>query len=145
MKISIKTAQGYLSAQPVADGHIVRWEYRDIPEPGEWETFDLEGFEFPKPPDPPVPPPVDTWPPPPGTNPPMPPDIDTVNVEEVRKRVQWALWHYNCSDDESYWMNAIVLKPEPGHTPGWTASGYWRTDKIAVAEGVGRGYVWPAQ
>jgi hypothetical protein len=63
-------------------------------------------------------------------------------VEAVRERVRWALWNWQSSDDESYWMNQIVLAPERGHTPGWVADDYWY-DKIARGDGVGRGYVWP--
>ena len=82
------------------------------------------------------------WPPAPGTRPPKPPNIVTVDVEEVRARVRWGLWNWQSSDDESYWMNQIVLAPERGHTPGWVSDDYWY-DKIARGDGVGRGYVWP--
>lgn len=144
MKITLKTAHGYLSAQPAAPGGTARWQYRK--EAGAWETFDLDGFEFPLPPAPPVPPtpPVDTWPPPTGTHPQKPPNIVTVDVEECRKRVRWGLWNWQSDDDESYWMKAIVLDPEPGHTPGWVIDDYWY-DKIKVGDGVGKGYVWPAR
>jgi hypothetical protein len=126
---------------------------RDQAVPGGWETFDLlmqdetgawVPFAFPAPtPTPtPEPPSADTWPPPPGVYPPMPPNIQTVDVEECLERVRWHLWDANSNDDESYWMNVIVLNPEEGHTPGWTADSYWG-DWIHRGEGVGKGYVWP--
>jgi hypothetical protein len=116
---------------------------------GLWESFEVfqmlpDGSLAPlDPPPPPPPPPFDpnkppTWPRP------MPADIDTVNVNEVRDRVRWALQDANSCDAESYWMDAIVLKPEAGHTPGWTATDYWR-HKIEIGDGAGKGYVWPPQ
>lgn len=141
MKIRVKTAHGYLSFQPPTPGGFARIQYRD--QAGPWEEIDLEGFECPKPPEP-TPPPPDQWPPAPGTHPPKPPNIVTTDVEACRERVRWGLWNWNSNDDESYWMNAIVLNPEPGHTPGWTADDYWY-DKIAAGDGVGAGYVWPAR
>ncbi len=160
MKVSIKTAQGYLSAQPVKAGRIARWQYRDVETPGPWEEFEIEGLVFPEPapipaptpipvpgpaPAPPMPlPPAVSWPPAVGMHPAAPPHIATVDVEANRARVRYWLWFHDSSDDESYWMKAIVLDPEPGHTPGWTADSYW-ADKIAAGDGVGKGYVWPAQ
>lgn len=132
MNLTIKTAHGFLSFQP--DGRL---EYRDVA--GPWEHIDLEGFELPKPVQP-----TPAWPPGPHDSPVQPPDIATTDVEQVRARVRWALWLYDSEDDESYWMDAIVLKPEPGHTPGWTVDSYWR-EKIGNGDGVGRGYVWPAR
>jgi hypothetical protein len=92
----------------------------------------------------PEPPSPDQWPPAPGTHPPPPANIATTDVDDVRERVQYWLWASDSNDDESYWMDAIVLDPEPGHTPGWTADSYW-TDKIKAGDGVGKGYVWPSQ
>lgn len=60
MKLTIKTAHGYLSAQPATPGGIARWQYRDVA--GEWETFELEGLVFPTP-LPPAPTPVPPHPP----------------------------------------------------------------------------------
>src|SRR4029434_2131623 len=64
MKITIKTAHGFLSAQPPPADHPtapVEWQYRAAA--GEWETVDLVGLELPPipiPPDqtpiPPIPP-----------------------------------------------------------------------------------------
>ncbi len=63
MVVTIKTAHGYLSAQP---GNPVKWEYRKSV--GTWEQFDIEGLELP-----PVVPPVPPTPePPPVVNPPEP-------------------------------------------------------------------------
>ncbi len=122
--------------------YVSSWDYphtlianRDAIGPG--ETFELIDL------DPPAPPPA-AWPPAPGTHPPKPPNIVTTDVEACRERVRWGLWNWNSNDDESYWMNAIVLNPEPGHQPGWTEDDYWY-NKIAVGDGVGKGYVWPAQ
>ncbi len=149
MKVRIRTAHGYLSAQPPTPGGLVRWQYRD--EAGPWEELEIEGLEFPAPPVPvptpdqePQTPPADVWPPTAGTHPPKPPNIVTTDVEECRRRVRWGLWHWQSNDDESYWLKAIVLAPEPGHTPGWVSDDYWY-DKIAAGDGVGKGYVWPAQ
>jgi hypothetical protein len=53
MKVTIKTAHGYLSPQPPTIKQPgVRWEYRDTA--GEWETLDIVGLELPtpEPPDP---------------------------------------------------------------------------------------------
>ncbi len=130
---------------------------------GQWETFELMmqdatgawvPFAFPEPPTPvpptPVPPtPVidpitGIWPPPVGTQKVRPPDVATTDHIEVKRQLRWSLWVANSSDDESYWMNAIVLNPEPGHTPGWTADDYWY-QKIAVGDGAGKGYVWPSK
>ncbi len=44
MKVTIKTAHGYLSAQPPTPGGLARWQYRDTA--GEWEMFDVDGLEF---------------------------------------------------------------------------------------------------
>lgn len=61
MKVTIKTAHGYLSPQPATTKQPgVRWEYRDTP--GEWETLEILGLELPTPPvpvDPPIDPPID--------------------------------------------------------------------------------------
>jgi hypothetical protein len=66
MKVTIKTAHGYLSPQPpTSKNPAVRWEYRDTA--GEWETLDLVGLELPTPPDPPDPTPPE---PEPGPTPP---------------------------------------------------------------------------
>jgi len=155
MKFSLRTAHGWLSAQPVKQGKIARWEWRDIPEPGEWETFDLRGLEWllalvPPPPVPPLPPPVhppsvfdpavrQPWPRP------MPPDIDTTNLLEVTDRVDWTLMFYDCSDDRSAWVGYVMDTAGEGHDIGWKADGYWRTEKMSKAEGNGKGYVWPPQ
>lgn len=74
---------------------------------------------------------------------PMPPDIDTTDIGEVTQRVAWALRFYNCSDPQSLWIGYVMDVAGEGHKKGWTADGYWRTDKISRAEGVGKGYVWP--
>ncbi len=42
MVVTIKTAHGFLSAQP---GNPVKWEYRS--KVGAWEQFDIQGLEFP--------------------------------------------------------------------------------------------------
>lgn len=141
MKIRIKTAHGYLSAQPPTPGGLVRWQYRD--EAGPWEEFDLEGFELPKPD--PKPPPPDQfdpnvrqpWPRP------MPPDIDTTDINEVTNRVDWNLQANNCSDPRSLWVGYVMDVAGEGHKKGWTGDGYWRTEKMSKAEGNGKGYVWP--
>ncbi len=66
MKVRIRTAHGYLSAQPPTPGGLARWQYRD--EAGPWEEFDIEGLEFQAPvpvptpdPEPPVPVPDNGW------------------------------------------------------------------------------------
>jgi hypothetical protein len=68
MKITIKTAHGYLSPQPpTAKNPAVRWEYRDTA--GEWETLELVGLELPTPPEPgPTPPEPEPGPTPPDTS-----------------------------------------------------------------------------
>lgn len=114
------------------DTGILRADREEIGIGEEFELIDL---------DPTPPPPPAIWPPAAGTHPPMPPDINTVVYDEVLERVRWALWNANSSDDESYWMGVIIVHPE--HTPGWTDTGYWRTDKIDKGDGVGGGYVWP--
>jgi len=131
MRIAIKTWLGYLSLQP--DGSL---QFRD--EVGPWETWDLQNL------DPtPVPPPTPgTWPPTAPPWPPQPANIATTDEALVLERVQWWLWHTNSSDDQTYWMRVILLDPEPGHAPGWTADDYWSL-KISAGDGVGEGYVWP--
>ncbi len=47
MKVRIKTAHGWLSAQPPTPGWLARWQYRDTA--GPWEEFEVEGLEFPAP------------------------------------------------------------------------------------------------
>lgn len=74
---------------------------------------------------------------------PMPPDINTANEVEVINRVDWCLQSFNSSDDRSYWVDVIMGRKEELHQIGWTADGYWRTEKMAHAEGNGHGYVWP--
>jgi len=93
--------------------------------------------------DPPPAPPVDVWPPPPGTVIELTPDADTEDPVQCLRFIREALWTSNNSDDESYYLSAILLRPEPGHRRGWTASGYWRTEKIWQGEGRGKGYQWP--
>ena len=137
MRIAIKTWLGYISLQP--DGSL---QFRD--DVGEWETLDVVNL------DPtPVPPPTPTidpitgiWPPPEGTPRVRPPDVASVDQTEVTRELRWALWAADSSDDESYWLNTILLKPEPGHTPGWTNDDYWFL-KIDAGDGAGRGYRWP--
>jgi hypothetical protein len=65
MKVTIKTAHGYLSPQPATGKQPgVRWEYRDTA--GEWETLELVGVDLPTLPVPP------TTPTPPDPTPPEP-------------------------------------------------------------------------
>lgn len=147
MKITLKTAHGYLSFQPPTPGGFARIQYRQ--DAGPWETFDLEGFEFPPSPSPepqpgptPGPPPFDPnvrqpWPRP------MPTDMATTDELEVTNRVDWCLQHFNSNDDRSYWVDVIQGRKEHLAQPGWTADGYWRTEKMAKAEGNGHGYAWP--
>jgi hypothetical protein len=67
MKVTIRTAHGYLSPQPAtAKNPGVRWEYRDTA--GEWETFELEGLDLPTPPVPIPPEPIPPEPIPPPTS-----------------------------------------------------------------------------
>jgi len=127
---------------------------RDMAVPGGWETFDLlmqdaagnwVPFAFPA--APPTPEPA----PPTGYDPnvrqpwprPMPPDINTADELEVTNRVDWCLQSFNSSDDRSYWVDVIMGRKEELHQIGWTADGYWRTEKMAYGEGNGKGYVWP--
>ena len=144
MKVTFKTAHGYLSAQPPTPGGLVRWQYRQ--DAGPWESFELEGFDFPVPPVPPTPTHIDPidgiWPPPPGTPKTRPPDVATTNPTEVKRQLRWSLWVADSNDDESYWMNAIVLTPEPGHPPGWTNDPYC-FEKVKAGDGASKGYVWP--
>jgi hypothetical protein len=106
-------------------------------------------FAFPEPPPPPetvVPPTTPTGYDPAVRQPwprPMPPDIDTADELEVTNRVDWCLQSFNSSDDRSYWVNVIMGRLEELHQIGWTADGYWRTEKMAYADGNGQGYVWP--
>jgi hypothetical protein len=73
MKVTIKTAHGYLSPQPAtAKNPGVRWEYRDTA--GEWETFELEGLDLP-----PVPVPIPPEPIPPEPTPP-PTSADAIDL-----------------------------------------------------------------
>lgn len=147
MKLTFKTEHGFLSAQPPTPGGLVRWQYRD--DAGPWETFEVDGFEFPPLPVPVPPTPTPT--PPSGYDPnvqqpwprPMPPDINTTDEIEVTNRVDWNLQSLNSSDDRSYWVDVIQGRKEHLAQPGWTADGYWRTEKMAKAEGNGHGYVWP--
>jgi len=74
MKIRIKTAHGYLSAQP--DG---TWQYRTAA--GSWEEFDVEGLTLPTPgpgPDPP----------PPGGDPTLPAEENAQYVARVKAQCQ---------------------------------------------------------
>ena len=145
MKVTFKTAHGYLSAQPPTPGGLVRWQYRQ--DAGPWETFELDGLDFPAPPVPPVPetPPSTAYDP--NVRQPwpreMPPDIATTVENEVINRVDWCLQNFNSSDDRSYWVDVIQGRKEHLAVPGWTADGYWRTEKMAKADGNGHGYVWP--
>jgi len=145
MRITLKTAHGYLSAQPAPPGMPVVWQYRDVA--GEWETFELDGFECPKPPDPPPPDTVDPingiWPPPVGYPRERPPDLATVDPTEVLRQLRWALWVADSSDDESAWMGYIFDTAGEGHQKGWVSDDYWY-QKIANGDGSGRGYAWPA-
>jgi len=149
--------------EPYSGGAPTRPLQAHKPRIGPWEELELlmqdaagnwVPFAFPEPPVPvtptPTPPviervdPIDgTWPPP-ATRPRVrPPDFATTNVTEVRRQLRWSLWVSNSSDDESYWMRVIVLNPEPGHTPGWTADTYW-ADRVEAGDGAGKGYRWPA-
>lgn len=143
MKFSLKTNWGYLSVS--ATGRV--GFSQDV---GAEETFELTVLEGelpePVPPDPLLTPDIDPidgiWPPPSGTLRVRPPDFATRNVTEVRRQLRWALWVANSNDDETYWMRVIVIAPEEGHTPGWTADTYW-ADRIAIGDGAGKGYTWP--
>lgn len=115
----------------------------DRDEIGIGEEFELVLLDPPAPPPPPDIDPIDgIWPPPEGTPRVRPPDVYSIDETEVTRELRWALWAADSSDDESYWLNAILLDPEPGHTPGWTDDSYW-ADKIAAGDGAGEGYVFP--
>lgn len=160
VKTSFKTAQGYLSATPSAKSRkVARFEYRQQETPGAWETVEIDLDEIvreivrevvralqqsPSPPSPPVHPPSvfdpavrQPWPRP------MPPDIDTTNLLEVTDRVDWTLQYFDCSDPRSLWVGYVMDTANEGHDKGWKADGYWRLEKMAKAEGNGKGYVWP--
>lgn len=97
----------------------------------------------PKPPAPGMIDPIDgVWPPPEGTPRVRPPDVATTDPVECRRQLRWALWVANTNDNESYWMDAIVLNPEKGHAPGWVNDPYWY-GLIAQGNGAGLGYLWP--
>jgi hypothetical protein len=108
-------------------------------EDGTWVPFECE--EVPPTPEPPTdgydPNVRQPWPRP------MPPDINTADEVEVTNRVDWCLQDFNSSDDRSYWVDVIMGRKEELHQIGWTADGYWRTEKMAYADGNGQGYVWP--
>jgi hypothetical protein len=77
MKVTIRTAHGYLSPQPTSSKNpTVRWEYRDTA--GEWETLDVIGLELPPLPEPPDPEPPDPEPEPEPE--PLPPSADAINL-----------------------------------------------------------------
>jgi hypothetical protein len=77
MKVTIKTAHGYLSPQPpTAKNPAVRWEYRDTA--GAWETLELVGLELPDLPEPPDPP--DPTPPEPEPGPTPPTTGDAIDL-----------------------------------------------------------------
>lgn len=63
-----------------------------------------------------------------------PVNIQTADPSKVEFFVTWWLLklYANSPDQNIYWMNAIVLNPEPGHTPGWTADTYWPDKMIAA-------------
>jgi hypothetical protein len=144
MKFAIETNNGWVSLQP--DGSI---QYRPKETtPGPYEIFNLVSLDPPisickfVPSTPSTPTGFDPavrqpWPRP------MPPDIDTTVENEVIDRVDWNLQNLNSSDDRSYWVDVIQGRKEHLAVPGWTADGYWRTEKMAHAEGNGKGYVWP--
>jgi hypothetical protein len=78
VKVTIKTAHGYLSPQPTSSRNpAVRWEYRDTA--GEWETLDLVGIDLPVPPTPIPPEPIPPDPIPPDPIPP-PSNGDAFNL-----------------------------------------------------------------
>jgi hypothetical protein len=121
MKITLKTAHGYLSFQPPADGVSVRVEYRD--QVGSWEQVELEGFVCP-PPDVVKPDPLG----------PAPPNVRTEDRDAVDARVTWWLQYYGhlTVADHDYWMGVIFDMYHEGHAVGWTADSYW-PDKMRDA------------
>jgi hypothetical protein len=123
--VTIKTAHGYLSAQPAAPDAPVTFQYRDTA--GPWETFELHGLPAPVPPD--VTPPDGTIPPeaPAGrdafdlsTAIVAAPDCPSVASLPISAAMMWIGLKDVAVDQQGYAMDFPGRDSWPGVTPpGW--------------------------